>query len=104
VLSAGLDWTHARGIGVRVDGDLTGAQFADDLETVAPTADGLRGVIPRWAVVHVAARAPVGGGRGAPVLVAAVKNVADRAYITDRQEGIMTGLPRRLTLGVEWGR
>jgi outer membrane receptor for Fe3+-dicitrate len=88
---------------VRLDGDAVSSQFADDLNSVAPAAQGRRGLLPSYVVLNASLRAPLRTGRSTPVLTAAVKNVANRVYITDRQEGIMTGMPRLVTMGLELG-
>ena len=104
LLHAGVTWVHARGASVRVDGEAVSAQFADDANTVAPAAAGRRGLIPAYEVMHATVRLPLGSGPRAPLVTLAVKNVFNRTYITDRQEGIMTGVPRSLSVGFEVAR
>lgn len=103
VAHAGVGWSSPRGASVRLDGDLITLQFADDLNTVAPSAQGRRGLLPGYMVLNAALRAPVRTGRVSSTVTATVKNIANRVYITDRQEGIMTGMPRLVTLGIELG-
>ncbi len=104
-LNVGLGWQHRRGASVRVDGDVIASQYADDLNSIASAAQGRRGLLPSYSVFNVALRAPVRRGTTSPfALTAAVKNVANRVYITDRSEGIMTGMPRLFVMGVELQR
>ncbi len=104
-LNVGLGWQLRRGASLRIDGDVVGSQYADDLNSVTPAAQGRRGLLPGYTVLNVALRAPVVGLASGPiVLTAAVKNVANRVYITDRQEGIQTGMPRLFTMGIELER
>ena len=88
---------------MRLDGDVVTSQFSDDLNSLAPSAQGRRGLLPGYVVLNAALRAPLRAGRTSPVVTATVKNIANRVYITDRQEGIMTGMPRLVTLGLELG-
>jgi Fe(3+) dicitrate transport protein len=104
VLNAGLGWSTLRGASLRVDGDAVSAQFADDLNTVLPAAQGRRGLLPSYVVVNASLRVPMRTGRTGTVVTAGIKNIANRVYITDRQEGIMTGMPRLVTMGMEIAR
>ena len=100
VLNVGLGVESMRGVALRLSGDVVAAQFADDLNTVLPSAQGRRGRLPGYAVFNASARVPLRQvGRGT-VLTLAIKNIADRVYITDRQEGIMTGMPRLVSMGL----
>lgn len=103
VVHAGAGWSSIRGASIRIDGDAVTSQFADDLNTIAPSAQGRRGLLSGYVVLNAALRAPLRTGRVSSVVIATVKNIANRVYITDRQEGIMTGMPRLMTLGVELG-
>ena len=103
VVHAGAGWSSLGGASVRLDGDVVTSQFSDDLNTRAPSAQGRRGLLPGYVVLNAALRAPLRAGRTSSVVTATVKNIANRVYITDRQEGIMTGMPRLVTLGLELG-
>lgn len=104
VLHAGLGITRPSGATARIDADIVAAQFADDLNTIAPSGAGRRGRLPGYAVLNASARFPFGDAGRGPVITAGVKNMLDSVYITDRQEGIMTGMPRLLVIGVEVAR
>jgi Fe(3+) dicitrate transport protein len=78
----------------------TSEQYADDLNTRAPSADGQAGLIPGHVIMGVTANHPVGRGRG--TLFASVDNLRNTVHITERLEGIMVGAPRRFALGLEW--
>jgi Fe(3+) dicitrate transport protein len=101
LLHAGLAWTHARGASVRLDAEEVSAQFADDIETVAPAAQGRRGLVPAYRVLGASARLPGRALTRTPGVSLSVKNLLNRTYITDRQEGIMTGSPRLFLLGID---
>jgi len=84
---------------VRVEAVRTGAQFADDLNTVTPTADGQRGLIPAYSVWNAALNYTVARS----TLFLTVKNVFDEIYIADRSRGILPGSPRLVQAGVRVG-
>lgn len=96
--SAGLG--TRRGLQLALRMSHVGAQFADDLNTRAPTADGQRGQLPAHTVFGATANQRLAGS-GATLFVTA-DNLRNSVYITERLEGIMVGPPRRFALGVEW--
>lgn len=82
-----------------IEGVYTGAMFADDLNTIAPSADGQRGRIDdAWQLNLAAAwRVP-----NTPVkLTAAVRNLADKTFIVDRARGVLVNEPRTFIAGLE---
>lgn len=96
--SVRVDWPSGFSLGSTVT--YTGAQFADQDATVAPSADGQRGEIESRFLVDVRAsyRAP----RSCLTLTAAAINVFDETYIASRApEGIFPGLPRHFFFGAE---
>jgi Fe(3+) dicitrate transport protein len=100
--SAALVYRHHAGVSVGTSVEQTGAQFADERNTVAPSADGQAGLLPAYTVVHGFAslqlpRAPL-------VLRLSVRNAFDRVYITQRNEGIYTGVRRFIRAEVQWRR
>jgi Fe(3+) dicitrate transport protein len=101
-------WTTAFGIenrsGARLhlDGTHVTSQFSDNFETVAPSANGRRGLIPAYSVWNATASylVPVTG----VTLTASVKNLFDSTYIASRRpEGIKPGLPRMIQVGARVG-
>jgi Fe(3+) dicitrate transport protein len=74
----------------------TGSQFGDDLNTVAPTPDGQRGLIPANTVWNAA----VNYTMARSTLFLTVKNAFDELYIVDRTRGILPGIPRMVQAGV----
>ena len=87
---------------LRLDALRVAAQFADNLETAAPGANGRTGLIPAHFVAGLSGwwRVPGTGLRA----VGTLKNLFDRTYIASRRpEGIKPGLPRLLQLGLEAG-
>ena len=76
----------------------TGEMFTDDLNSVAPSADGQRGLIKatdNWNMtinLH-----PQSWPFGAYV---AIKNATDARTIVDRSRGILPGAPRQIQIGI----
>lgn len=74
------------------------SQFGDDLNTVAGTADGQRGLIARAVTWNAGANLTIIPARLSGFLT--VYNVGDRLYIADRSRGIVPGPPRRVHGGL----
>ena len=101
--SASLTFQHPRGVTVRLDGTLVGSQFTDNFETVEGSANGRNGRIPAYHVFDLSTRLAVPRLSDVTVL-ASVKNLSDETYIASRRpQGIKTGLPRLMTVGLAWG-
>ncbi len=97
MLTAGLGYTHASGFDVNTEAVLLGDQFGDDLNTVEPSADGQRGLLPSYTLWNAAANYPL--ARSATMFVT-VKNLFDRTVIVDRSRGILPNMPRLVQVGV----
>jgi Fe(3+) dicitrate transport protein len=89
------------GPGLRIAGNYVSAQYTDELNTEAPTADGLVGLIPSRYVMDASAWYTF---RNEPLTLSiAVKNMLDERYIASRRpQGIKVGLPRFITAGIDW--
>ena len=97
-----VTFEQASGLQARVDGSFVGAQFSDNFETVAGSANGRAGQIPAYRVFDATVQHAIRGLAGVRV-VGSVKNLADRTYMASRRpEGIKAGLPRLTTLGLSW--
>lgn len=99
LLTAGIGYAHPRGFDVMVEAVHASAQFGDDLNTVAPTPDGQRGLLPAYTVWNAAVNYDV---RRATLFVT-VKNLLDDIFIVDRARGILPGSPRLIQTGVTFG-
>jgi Fe(3+) dicitrate transport protein len=73
-------------------------QYADDLNSVAPSSDGQRGLIPAHTVWNAVASYMI--PRWQSSVFVAVKNAGDTIYIADRSRGILPGPPRLVQAGV----
>jgi Fe(3+) dicitrate transport protein len=94
--SVGIGYAHASGFDALVEAVRTTDQFGDDLNTVTPSPDGQRGLLPGYTVWNTAVNYPF---KRATVF-ATVKNVFDTLFITDRSRGILPGSPRLVQAGV----
>lgn len=74
------------------------SQFGDDLNTVAGTADGQRGIIEAALTWNAGANLNLAGNR-ATIYVAAY-NLADTLYVVDRSRGILPSPQRRVQAGL----
>ena len=96
LLTLGVGYALPRGLDVQLEAVQSSAQFADDLNTVAATADGQRGRIPGSTTWNAA----VNYDLGRATLFFTVKNLLDDTFIVDRSRGILPSMPRLLQIGV----
>lgn len=100
LVSGSLGYAFLSGLDLRLDLEHVSDQFADDLNTLEGSPDGQRGLLPAYTLLHAAASYQLGDS--GLTLFAAVKNLTDERYISDRQEGIVAGFPRFVTAGARW--
>ena len=100
LLTAGVGYVFSNGLEAFVEAAHVSEQFGDDLNTVVPTADGQRGLIPAYTTWNAAVNyeLPFFHSR----LFVAVKNAFDELYIADRTRGIVPGPPRLVQAGVSF--
>ena len=98
VASIGVGYSLAA-FDARLEGVRTSDQFGDDLNIVAPTPDGQRGLISGNTVWNAAVNYTV----SRTTVFVAVKNVFDELFIVDRTRGILPGSPRLVQVGVRFG-
>ncbi len=93
-------YRHALGLDVQLESQHVAAQFADDLNTVAGSSDGQRGLIPAHTYLNLAVswRVP---SRGVSLFLA-LKNLDNRTFIVDRSRGILPNHPRLMQVGTVW--
>ena len=96
LLTLALGYTHPRGLTAQVEAVHVGGQFADDLNTVAASTDGQRGLIPAHTLCNVAVSWDL---RRVTIFVTA-KNLLDELYLADRARGMIPGSPRLVQAGV----
>ncbi|MBY0563316.1 MAG: TonB-dependent receptor plug domain-containing protein [Hyphomonadaceae bacterium] len=98
IASAALGYTRGDWLNLQAEVQHTGEMFTDDLNTVAPTANGQRGLIDSATILNLAANLTPGGGSA--TFFVTVKNVTDEVFIVDRSRGILPGAPRLWQAGV----
>ena len=96
MLTAGIGYAQPNGLDLLLEAVRTSDQFGDDLNTVSPTPDGQRGLIPGYTVWNAA----VNYDLGRATAFFAVKNLFDDTFIVDRARGILPGSPRLLHVGI----
>ncbi len=100
LLSSAVGYLHGSGLTFNLEAVYTGRQFGDDLNTVAGTPDGQRGLLPGHAVLNATLNVPVESWRATFFVTS--KNLFDRLYIADRSRGILPGAPRLVQAGINW--
>ena len=97
-----IGYSHAIGLDALIEFIHTGLQFGDDLNTVAVSPNGQRGLIPSYTVWNATANYRIGKPeKYAPTVFVSIKNLNDDAFIVDRRRGIMVGIPRLVQGGVK---
>jgi Fe(3+) dicitrate transport protein len=102
LLTTGVGYLLPSGSQLYLEAVHIGSQFADDLNTVAPTADGQRGLIDASTVFNATVNVEV--PRLNSTFFVTVKNLLDRDYIVDRSRGILPGSPRLIQMGFNFRR
>jgi Fe(3+) dicitrate transport protein len=92
-----LGYRHALGVDLQLEAQHMAHQFGDDLNTIAGSADGQRGLIPSLTLWNAAATWRLKTLNTS--LFIAVKNLADRTAIVDRARGILPTHPRLIQVG-----
>jgi Fe(3+) dicitrate transport protein len=92
-----LGYGHPRGLDALIEAVQVDDQFGDDLNTVDPTPDGQRGLIPASTILNGAVNYRIESVRTTFFMTA--KNLLDRTYIVDRARGILPSTPRLVQAG-----
>lgn len=95
-----LGYAHSCGITALIEAVYTGAQFADDLNTVQPTPDGQRGLIEANTIWNATVNYEVESIRS--TFFFTVKNLFDRLTVVDRARGVLPGIPRLFQAGLKF--
>ena len=97
-LTAAIGWARG-GLHVEIEAQYVGQQFSDFANTVAPTADGQRGVINDYTLLNATVNYRV---NPAISVFLTGKNLSDRTYIVDRTRGIQVGQPLLVQAGLKY--
>lgn len=98
IASAAVGYERGDWLTLQAEVQHTGEMFTDDLNTVAPSANGQRGLIENATIWNFAANVSPDAGR--TTLYVTVKNAFDEIYIVDRARGILPGAPQLWQAGV----
>lgn len=98
LLNATVGYSHPRGFNAMLEAVSVDRQFGDDLNTVQPSADGQRGLIPGYTVWNATVNYQVESLK--TNFFFTVKNLTDKLYIVDRSRGILPSSPRLLQAGL----
>lgn len=96
-LTTTLGYAHPAGLDLMLEAAHVGPQWADDLNTAAPSADGQRGLLPALTLWNASMNYRV--PRLPLTIFAAVKNLGDVTAIVDRSRGILPSSPRLVQIG-----
>lgn len=95
-----IEFESAKGTGIRLSGNFVGKQFADELNTVAASADGRNGLLASRYITDLSAFARL--SKKQILFSFAVKNLTNERYIASRRpQGIRVGIDRQVVLGME---
>lgn len=100
MLNAAAGYSHPSGLDAFMEAVHVGSQFSDDLNSIAPTADGQRGLISGYTIWNATANYNV--ERLHTTFFITVKNLFDELYIVDRTRGILPGSPRLMQAGLKF--
>ncbi|HWP42302.1 MAG TPA: TonB-dependent receptor [Blastocatellia bacterium] len=95
-----VGYTHPSGVDLLVESVHVSDQFGDDLNTVAPSPDGQRGLIPGYTIWNATANYDVEAMRS--TFFVTVKNLLDSTFIVDRTRGILPSSPRLVQAGLKF--
>jgi Fe(3+) dicitrate transport protein len=98
LINATIGYSFADWANLQADYVFTDQMYTDDLNTIAATPDGQRGLIPASGIWNVTLNvSPKSWPLSAYV---AIKNVTDELTIVDRARGILPGSPRLVQAGI----
>ncbi|MBA2338858.1 MAG: TonB-dependent receptor [Pyrinomonadaceae bacterium] len=100
LLTASVGYSHPRGFDGFVEAVYVGRQFSDDLNTINPTPDGQRGLIPGYTAWNATGNYSV--ERLHTTFFVTIKNLFDNTYIVDRSRGILPSPPRAVQAGLKY--
>lgn len=95
-----VGYSHTRGIDAFVEAVHLSDQFGDDLNTVVPSPDGQRGLIPGYTTWNLTGNYNVESWH--TTFFVTVKNLLDDTFIVDRVRGILPNSPRLVQGGLKF--
>jgi Fe(3+) dicitrate transport protein len=98
LLNATLGYSHRRGFNAMLEAVSVDRQFGDDLNSIQPSPDGQRGLVPGYTVWNATVNYHVESLKAN--FFFSVKNLTDKLYIVDRSRGVLPSSPRLLQAGL----
>jgi Fe(3+) dicitrate transport protein len=98
VASAAIGYRRGDWFETQLEAQHTSEMYSDDLNSIAESADGQRGLIEAATILNWAANVTPAGGPATYFLT--VKNIFDEISIVDRTRGILPSAPRLVQAGV----
>jgi Fe(3+) dicitrate transport protein len=100
LFNASLGYSHPKGFDGMLEAVHVSSQFTDDLNSIAPSANGQRGLIPGYTVANATVNYNL--ERLNSTVFVSVKNLFDRTYIVDRSRGLLPSPPRVVQAGLKF--
>jgi Fe(3+) dicitrate transport protein len=100
LLNFNAGYSNPSGLDALIEAVHVSDQFADDLNTIQPSPDGQRGLIPSYTIWNATVNYSVEAMRS--TLFITCKNLLDRTFIVDRSRGILPSSPRLVQAGVKF--
>lgn len=100
VLNFSVGYSNSGGFDAFIEAVRVGDQFGDDLNTISPTPDGQRGLVPGYTVWNATASYRIEALRAS--FFVTVKNLTNDTFIVDRTRGILAGIPRLVQTGFKY--
>lgn len=100
LLNFSAGYSRPRGISALIEAVYVSRQFGDDLNTVDPSPDGQRGLIPGYVTWNATGNYSVESWR--TTFFVSLKNLFDRSYVVDRVRGLLPGSPRLVQAGLRF--
>lgn len=100
LMSAAVGYEWGSWLQAEIEAQYTDQMFTDDLNTVAVTANGQRGLIEDILIWNATLNADI---KGTPLSVFITgRNLSDEVYVVDRSRGILPGNKRSFQFGVTY--
>lgn len=95
-----VGYSGRSGLDALIEANYVSRQFGDDLNTVNPSPDGQRGLIPSYIAWNASGNYNVEAWH--TTFFISAKNLFDRTYIVDRVRGLLPGNPRLVQAGLKF--
>jgi len=102
LMNFSVGYSNNLGIDTLLEAVYVSDQFGDDLNTVAPTPDGQRGLIPGYTIWNATVNYSHKFETKRVTFFVSIKNLLDRTFIVDRVRGILPSIPRLAHGGVKF--